>query len=154
MATARKLLSIVGKPIKGAAFRALVTADRLKASKEPDLKEGQPVAWFFVGKKEGYEISAENGRVDAVFLYVERADGFAAFPGPLPYKVPRGATRTDVRRLLGKPERSGKAYKDKFLGPQGAWDRFAVESIRIHFEYTDPGLHIQRVTLMTEDDAP
>jgi hypothetical protein len=51
MATSRKLLSIVGKPVKSAAFRALVAADRLKASKEPDMEEGQPEAWFFVGKR-------------------------------------------------------------------------------------------------------
>lgn len=154
MATAKKLLSIVGKPIKSAAFRALVTADRLKSSKEEDLEEGQPVAMSFVGKKAGFEISTEDGRVVAVFLYVEPCDGFAAFPGPLPYKVPRDATRTEVRGLLGKPEQSGKAYKDKILGPQGAWDRFAVETIRIHFEYTDPELQVHLVTLMTEESAP
>jgi hypothetical protein len=76
------------------------------------------------------------------------------FPGPLPYKVPCDATKTEVRRLLGKPEHSGKAYKDKIRGPQNAWDRFAVDSIRIHFEYTEPGLQISLVTLMTEDSAP
>ena len=154
MATAKKLLSIIGKPIKSATFRTLVTADRLKASTEEDLDEGQPVAMNFVGKKVGYEISAEDGRVVAVFLYVEPRDGFAAFPGPLPYMVPRDATRTEVRGLFGKPEKSGKAYKDKILGPQGAWDRFAVETIRIHFEYADPGLEVALITLMTEADAP
>ena len=154
MATASKLLSLLGKPITGAALRGVIARDELKLSKEPDLKEGQPDACAFIGKKVGYEISAEDGRVVAVFLRVEKSDGFVSFPGPLPYKVPRDATRTEVRRLLGKPEHSGKAYKDKILGPQNAWDRFAVDSIRVHFEYTDPGLQISLVTLMTEESAP
>ncbi|MBX3398562.1 MAG: hypothetical protein KF873_07480 [Gemmataceae bacterium] len=154
MATAKKLISILGKSIKNAPFRALVTADRLKASTEEDLDEGQPVEMSFAGKKAGYEVSAEDGRIVAVFLYVEPRDGFAAFTGPLPYKVPRDATRTEVRGLLGKPEQSGKAYKDKILGPQGAWDRFAVDAIIIHFEYTDPGLDVALITMMTEDRAP
>lgn len=92
MATARKLLSLLGKPITGAALRGLVAADRLKASKEEDMKEGLPVAWNFIGKKAGYELLAEDGCVVAVFLYVEKRDGFAAFPGQLPYK---GAARRD-----------------------------------------------------------
>lgn len=154
MATAKKLLSLLGKPVTGATLRGLIAADKLKSSKEPDLKEGLPPACHFTGKKAGYEVSAENGRVIAVFLYVEKADGFAAFPSSLPYDVPPDASRTDVRRLLGKPEKSGKAFKHKILGPQAAWDRFAVGSIRIHFEYTDPELRISRVTLMTEDSAP
>ena len=154
MATARKLLSLLGKPSTGAALRAVIAADKLKVTKDPDLKEGLPVPCSFIGKKSGYEISVEEGRVVAVFLYVENADGFSSFPDSLPYDVPRDASRTEVRRLLGKPEQSGKAMKDKILGPQGAWDRFAVDSVRIHFEYTDPGLLISRITLMTEDSAP
>lgn len=154
MATARKLLSILGKRITGSAFQGLVAADGLRASKQEDMKEGLPVAWNFIGKKVGYEILAEDGRVNTVFFYVEKADGFAAFAGRLPYDVPRDATRTEVRRQFGRPQRSGKAYKDKILGPQCAWDRFVVDSICIHFEYTEPGLKISLVTLMTEDAAP
>lgn len=135
-------------------MRGVVAADKLKVSKEPDLKDGLPASNSFIGRKAGYEISAEAGRVVAVFLYVEKADGFAAFPGSLPYDIPRDANRTAARHLLGKPEHSGKAVTDKIFGPQGAWDRFAVGSVRIHFEYTNPGLQISRVTLMPEDTAP
>ena len=131
MATARKLLSILGKPITGAALQGLVAVDDLKASQEQDMMEGLPVRWYFIGKKAGYEILAEDGLVKTVFLYVEKADGYAAFTAPLPYKVPRDASQTEVRRLLGKPERSGEAFNDKILGQYGAWDRFAVDSIRI-----------------------
>lgn len=154
MATARKLLSLLGKPITSAALRSVVAADNLKSSKEEDLKEGLPCSWNFIGKKAGYAISAEGGRVVAVFLYVEKAHGFVAFPASLPYDIPQDANRKDVRRLLGKPECSGKACTNDILGPQGAWDRFAVDSVRIHFEYTNPELKISLVTLMTEDSAP
>ena len=154
MATARKLLSLLGKPITGAALRGLVAADRLKASKEEDMKEGLPVAWNFIGKKAGYELLAEDGRVNTIFLHVQKADGFAAFSGPLPYKIPRDASRAEVRRLLGKPKRSGKGFNDKILGPFGSWDLFTVDSIRVHFEYIDLGLQINEITLMTEEACP
>lgn len=135
-------------------MRAVIAADNLKMTKDADLKEGLPVSCSFIGKKAGYEISAEDGRVVAVFLYVEKGDGFSSFSTALPYDVPRDASRTEVRQLLGKPEQSGKAMNDKILGPQGAWDRFAVDSVRIHFEYTSPELLISLITLMTEDSAP
>lgn len=154
MATAKKLLSLVGKSIKIAAFQALVKADRLKATKEEDLEEGQPIETTYVGKKLGYEILTFSGRVATLFLYAKSFDGFTAFPGIFPYGVESGATRAEVRKLLGKPERSGKAFKDPILGPQGAWDRFVIDSIRVHFEYTNPELQVKMVTLMTEEDSP
>lgn len=154
MATARKLLSLLGKPVTCAALRGLIVTDKLKVSKEEDLHEGLPVVENFIGKKSGYEILAEGGRVSTVFLYVEKADCFAAFPGPLPYKILGEANRTEVRRLLGKPEKSGKAFKDKLLGPQRAWDRFAMDAVRIHVEYSDAELQVSFLTLMTEDAAP
>ncbi len=154
MATARKLMSLLGKPVTSATLRGLIGTDKLKVSKEEDLHEGLPVTENFTGKKAGYEILAEGGRVNTVFLYVEKADGFSAFPGPLPYKLPCGANRTEVRQLLGKPEKSGKASKHKILGPQRAWDRFAVDSIFIHIEYSDAELRVSLITLMTDDAAP
>ena len=51
MATASKLLSLLGKPITGAALRGVIARDKLKLSNEPDLKEGQPDACAFIGKK-------------------------------------------------------------------------------------------------------
>ena len=154
LATARKLISLLGKPVASAALRGLIVADTLKVSKEEDLHEGLPIVQNFIGKKVGYEILAEGGRVNTVFLYVEKADGFAAFPGPLPHKIPGEANRTEVRRLLGKPEKSGRAFKDKILGPQRAWDRFVMDSIYIHIEHSDAELQVSLITLMTEDTAP
>ena len=154
MATAKKLMSLLGKASTSAALRGLIVADKLKVSKEEDLHEGLPVTENISGKKAGYEILAEGGRVSTVFLYVEKADGFAAFPGPLPYRIPVEANRTEVRRLLGKPEKSGKAFKHKILGPMRAWDRFAMDSIFIHIEYSDVELNVCLITLMTEEAAP
>ena len=60
----------------------------------------------------------------------------------------------DVRQLLGKPEKRGKALKDKILSPQRAWDRIAMNSIRIHIEYPDAELQVSLIALMTENTAP
>jgi hypothetical protein len=154
MATSRKLLSLLGKQTRSATFQTVLAADKLKASKEPDLEEGQPAETYFVGKKAGYEILAEDGRVVSVFLYVEAEDGYWAFSSPLPFELKRGATRTEVRRLLGKPQHSGKAEVDDLLGPQGPWDRFSVDEISVHIEYSNPGLLISKLTLMPLDVAP
>jgi hypothetical protein len=154
IATTRKLMSLPGKATKSAALRGLIVSDKLQVSKEEDFHEGLPVTEYFSGKKAGYEILAEGGRVNTVLLYVEKADGFAALPGPLPYKIPGEADRIEVRRLLGKPEKSGKAFKHKIPGPKRAWDRFAVESIFIHIEYSDAELKVSLITLMTEEAAP
>ena len=154
MATSRKLLSLLGKPTRSATFQAVLAADKLKASKEPDLEEEQPAETYFVGKKAGYEILAEDGRVVSVFLYVEAEDGYTAFSSPLPFELERGAARTKVRSLLGKPQHSGKADFVDILGPQAPWDRFIVNEICVHIEYSHTGLRISKLTLMALDAAP
>jgi hypothetical protein len=95
-----------------------------------------------------------RGRVACAFLYVEPAEGFTAFPGPLPGGLPRVATRREVRAQFGKPERSGKAFTDAALGRLGAWDRFAVGGVLVHFEYTGRGPRVRRVTIMAVKEAP
>lgn len=154
MATAAKLLSILGRKTTGAAFQGILKADQLKVQRERGTARGEPVIAYYSGKKAGYQVLTSDDRVVCIFLHVERDEGFSPFPGSLPYGIERGATRTATRRLLGKPESSGKAGIDSLLGPQCAWDRFVLESTFVHIEYSSPGLQVHQITLMTENAAP
>lgn len=154
MATAEELFAVVGSPVDSPAVRAMVTADALAASTEEDLEEGEPLRSYLSNPIVGYQLMHHSGRVVTAFLYAEPGEGFAAFPGPLPGKLPRGATRAQVRARFGTPERSGEPFTSPFLGRQGAWDRFAVGGVRVHFQYTDPEQRVRLVTVMTAADAP
>ncbi|MFO1003957.1 MAG: hypothetical protein U0936_26880 [Planctomycetaceae bacterium] len=88
----------------------------------------------FIGKKAGYEILAEGGRQYGL-PHVEKADGFAAFPDTLPYRISREASRTGSSTTAGRARKERKGiWAIKILGPQRAWDRF-VGSIHVHIEY-------------------
>lgn len=87
-------------------------------------------------------------------LYAKPAEGFAAFPGPLPGNLTLRANRRAVRSLFGTPERSGETVTISGLGRQGSWDRFAVGETRVHFQYTLRGELIQRISIMVADMAP
>jgi hypothetical protein len=154
MATAEELLAVVGSPVDSDAVRALVAADGLAASAEPDLEEGEPPRAYLSNPAAGYQLMHHCGRVATAFLYAEPAEGFLAFPGPLPGGLPRGATRAEVRARFGAPERSGEAVTIPRLGRQGAWDRFAVDAVRVHFQYTEPGRRVRLVSVMAAADAP
>jgi hypothetical protein len=154
VATAEELLAVVGTPVKSRAVRALVAADGLVASTDPDLEEGEPVRSYLASPAAGYQLMHHSGRVATAFVYAEPDEGFAAFPGPLPGGLPRGATRSEVRAQFGVPERSGEAVTRPVVGRQGSWDRFAVGQLRIHFGYTEVGEHVRRVTVMAAADAP
>lgn len=154
MATALRLLSILGRRTKGIRFRELLKADKLKASMEPDLDEGVQPETYYAAKKLSYEILACDGQVTAIFIYVERADGYSPFPARLPFLLQPKMTRLEVMDLLGKPKSSGKADVDEILGPQGAWDRFMIATIAVHVEYSIRGNRLARITLMTADSAP
>ena len=106
------------------------------------------------GQAVGYALTHALGRVVTAVLYAEPAEGFVAFPDSLPGKLPRGATRRDVIARFGQPERCGEATTITGLGPQGAWDRFAVGDLRIHFQYTVAGELVRLVSVMASDVAP
>jgi len=154
VATAEELIAVVGFPVNSEPVRALVAADVLASSVEEDLEEGVPVQSSLSGTNAGYEIVHCSGRVTTVFLYAEPADGFAAFSHTLPGGLRRGSTRADVCARFGIPERSGEAMTIAGLGPQGAWDRFAVGGIRVHFQYTEFGERVRLVSVMAADVAP
>lgn len=154
MATADELMALVGTPVDSMAVRVLVAADVLTASTEENLEEGEPVQSFLSGSAAGYQLLHYSGRVATAFLYAEPAHGFAAFPHPLPGGLPRGATRADVLARFGTPERSGEPFTCNILGRQGAWDRFVVDGIYIHFQYTEPEQRVRLVSVMAADVAP
>lgn len=153
MATSQELIAIVGMSVDAPAVRALVAADQLTASEEPE-GWSVPQRSYLSGKAAGYSLTHELARVTTAILYVEAAEGFAAFPGPLPGGLVRGVTRPLVLDKFGTPERSGKPMTIAGLGPQGAWDRFDVGDVRIHFQYSLVGDFVQLVTVMAADTAP
>jgi hypothetical protein len=153
MATAEELVAIVGLPLAAPTVRELVLTDRLTASVEPKGWSA-PRRSYLSGQAAGYALTHQLGRVTNAVLYAEPAEGFVAFPGPLPGGLARGATRRQVLERFGLPERSGEATTIAGLGPQGAWDRFAVGDVRIHFQYTAVGELVQLVSVMAADVAP
>jgi hypothetical protein len=154
MATAEALMAIVGSPVASDAVRAIVATDGLTASADADMDEGVPPREYLSSQAAGYELVHEGGRVVTAFLYVEPTDGYAPFPGPLPGNLSRGATRADARASFGVPERSGGATTVGDLTLGGAWDRFAVGDLRIHFQFGEPGERVELVTVMAADSAP
>jgi hypothetical protein len=154
MATAEALLEVVGSPVESATVRALVVADKLSPSAEPDLEEGEPLRGYLGNPAFGYQLMHHSGRVATAFLYAEPAEGFEAFPGPLPGGVTRGASRAQVLARFGVPERTGEATTFPGRGRQWAWDRFAMGAVRVQFQFTEPGQRVHLVTIMTAADAP
>lgn len=154
MVTAETLMATVGAPVDSDAVQALIAADDLTASTEPDLQEGEPPRSYLSGPAAGYELMHWRGRVATLYLYAEPAGDFAAFPGALPGGLRRGASRPEVLARFGVPERSGGAARLVGLGPQGAWDRFAVGGLCLHFQYAAPGERIRLVTVMAAGEVP
>jgi hypothetical protein len=147
-------MAVVGLPVNSEVVQALVVADALASSTEEDLEEGEPVRSYLSNSNAGYQLMHHRGRVSTAFLYAEPAEGFSAFPGPLPCGLPRGVGRNQVRAQLGVPERSGEPFTSTVLGLQGAWDRFAVDDIRVHFQYSEPEQRVRLVSVMAVTEAP
>lgn len=154
MAKAKELLAVIGESVDSTAVRDLVEADGLEESVETNLEEGEPQRAYLSNPAAGYQLLQHSGRVVSAFLFAEPAKGFEAFPGPLPGGLSRWATRSEVRARFGVPERKGDAVTIPGLGRQGAWDRFDVGTVHVHFQYTEPEQRIRLVTIMAPADAP
>jgi hypothetical protein len=153
MASAEELMAVVGVPAVADAVLALIASDGLVASSDPDLEEGELVRSSLSGFAAGYELLCREGRVNSAFIFVVPSQGYTPFSGPLPGGLSASDTRPAVRRRFGTPERSGDPFTHRVLGQQGAWDRFKVGPLYVHFRYIDPDERIGQVTIMLAEHA-
>lgn len=98
----------------------------------------------------GISLVLDGGSVEAVQLYgPARDEGFAGFPGLLPFGLDFDMSRSEARSVLGEPEASGEPRAKSLIGPVPGWDRFDVELVRIHLEFDAGEQSIGLVTLTT-----
>src|SRR5262249_5808775 len=102
----------------------------------------------------GYQLMCVEGTVVVAFAYAMPAEEFEPFRRSFPGGLSATATRSDVLHRFGAPERSGEPASIPGVGRQGAWDRFRVGSVCVHFQYTEPEERIRLVTLMLANCAP
>jgi hypothetical protein len=157
MMTADSLVALIGQPVDGPLVQALIRSGRLRGSSDPD-GEGEGRRHYLSDPEAGYELTQVGGRIVTAFIYVRPGvgvgHGFTPFGGPLPGGLPSESTRAEVRRVLGKPSRSGEAMNIPGLGRKGAWDRYDRPAVCFHIQFTEDGERVQMVTLMAPESAP
>lgn len=154
MHTLDLLIPLVGQPVTAAGVQSLIAAGQLESSTEPDLEEGESPRSFLSCPAGGYQLSHADGYINTLFVFLVPTDEFRAFNGTLTAGLSAASSRSDVKRALGNPERSGEAKTLPILGRKGAFDRYIRGSLRLHFEYTEPDERIRQITVMTADNAP
>jgi len=152
--TLDSLLPLVGQPITAAGVQALIAADQLESSTEPHLEEGESPRSYLSCPTGGYLLSHSDGRINTLFVFLVPTDEFQTFNGSLIAGLSPASSRSDVRRTLGRPERSGEAKTLPILGRKGAFDRYVRGLVLLHFEYTEPDERIRQITAMAADTAP
>jgi hypothetical protein len=153
--TLDSLIALVGQPVDSAAVQALIHTARLQASAVPEeVHEGGERRCYLSSPEGGYELIHTNGRVVTVFLHLRPGEGLDPFQGSLLGDLSAQSTRDSVRGLLGRPSRSGEAETIPVLRRRRPWDRYDSPTVCIHFEYTEDGELIQRITVMATDFAP
>lgn len=102
----------------------------------------------YSARDRGLEIAADaHGTVTAVFLHFHGDDGFASYRGEIPGGAGRLSRRSALWAELGRPGESGEAYREKFLGDFGPWDRWTLPGCTLHAQYGLDGERLHRITL-------
>ena len=68
--------------------------------------------------------------------------------------LPFTLRRWEVLDRFGPPSKSGAATRHPVLGQSGAWDRFTLGTMTIHFQYRVDSDEIDLVTVMRHDVVP
>jgi hypothetical protein len=86
-----------------------------------------------------------NGVADTIFVFRETPllDGIVGF----------GKPRKEILAQLGVPSASGEEKVVKYLGAQGAWDRFDYSEWSIHFQFMVGSDRLEKLTVMTREIA-
>ena len=105
----------------------------------------EPDTYAYASHPDGeFEAVCNSARVvDTVFVYRSSPllDGIISF----------SASRRDVLAQFGEPSASGEEKVVKYLGAQGAWDRFDYPEWSLHFQYVVGSDRLELVTAMSPE---
>jgi len=111
----------------------------------PTVRRRKEVRYVFDGH--GFEVLCDEvERIRAIFL--QRGDGETLS------EIPFSISRREVLERYGTPSRSGGPVWSRFLGGNGAWDRFAFPTFSLHVQYRLDRDEIEMITLMCLDVVP
>lgn len=89
----------------------------------------------------------DNDRVGVIQMHGAGHEGFAQFAGDVPGGIAFAMSRSQIRQLLGTPDRHGEKQKVPVLGDKPAWDNYLIDGMRVHVEYTLTGQSVQLISL-------
>lgn len=120
----------------------------VEKSIEEDLDE--PITCY-VFNAHGLEVECDrDDKICVIFLYPEELGGFDESL----FEIPFSSTRSQVRKRLSIPSKTGNKLTDPVLGKLGAWDRFTLPNFTIHIQYEYDADRISLITLMRNDVVP
>jgi hypothetical protein len=97
------------------------------------------------------QFDSESSILETILLYTEGHDEYSGYQGELPNGIDFGHSRNEVRKRLGKPEKSGAADK---RDQTPAWDRYNFGTYGLHVQYSEDEQSIDLLTLMTPEAMP
>jgi hypothetical protein len=116
----------------------------VKRSLEGDLPKKE--VWYEFDEDGVEVICDEDESIRTIFLHARVDESLS--------EISFSLSRTEVLDRFGPASKSGAATRHPVLGESGAWDRFNLGTMTIHFQYRVDFDEIELVTLMRPDAAP
>jgi hypothetical protein len=145
------LIAMLGHNAAEQSVQVFLQSNRLALKPYDDLS-GQ---YSYINLGTGIEIGTEADKsLATIFLHSAGHQGYAAFSGLLPAGLTFSDTRQSARAKLPKPEASGERSDIQYIGPTGAWDRWAMPGYALHITYSLADDRVELVTIMRPDIVP
>jgi hypothetical protein len=146
------LIALVGKSTRSPQVKSFLVSEALIPEDFDDFDNRKLKDWS--SKAKGYVLHQKRGRIEAIHIYVVRAEGYKAFTGPLTHGLTPGDGRAQIYGKFGEPTRTGATEPHPEFGEVAGWDRYDSAEVCIHFGYRQDGPGIRLITLMAPDVAP
>lgn len=128
-----KIISVLGKDVRDTTFKQLkIALDEEPIVTQP-IKSSRHYQFYRSGISVGY--NPQRNTIFAIWLYGKEQEGFATYAGQILDGKSMDAQRLEVRRIMGRPVRTGVA-----------WDLYSYPDYEIHFEYD---VRSQKIRLLT-----
>lgn len=134
-------IEIIGKNFEEAGF----SSEEYTLEYQNDewrREEGMTPNWYVSAVDGSFEIRLnENKVIETIFLYPTdkkfRLEGYTA-----------DTPRNEIRKKMGLPTSQGNNIKPLFGKGLISFDRYDMEHVNLHFEYSDNDSKIRMITLM------
>jgi hypothetical protein len=104
--------------------------------------------FYLTTKQRGIElVLSKYLKITSIHIFAGTKKEYQKFEDRLPFEVKFSFSKEDIKKIFGKPSKSGGGHTALYIGYISLWDKYYFNGYSLHFQYSEDGTSIDAITI-------